>query len=532
VSFIPGFETAITRDLSLDVAGYVNLYTTGEYDLTPIGKTEPAKTGNEMGGRVGLTWRPGNLSPHPRWSSTPADTMPLDPENEYRDAWGVTRSYGWATAEVLAINYGASAFNEYVRNANFNQVSPRSFWDNIEHGWTWDDNEFRTNQFIHPFNGSTYYNSARANGLGFWTSALYALGGAFMWEAAGETHPMSFNDQISTGVGGIAFGEATYRLSSAILDNTAIGSGRTWREIGAFLVDPIRGFNRFLSKQATRQTGNPASPYDRNPPRYSTFVAAGGRMMGEGESLSDSTRTGAFLEIAVDHGSPWENERRQAFDHFNVGVQLNSDDKAPIARLQIRGDLFSKAFGEGDGRKHAIAFTQNFDYVNNESYEFGGQSFGAALFSRFQPSAGVHVRTRVDATAMVLGAVNSDYAFLAEVANQERYREYDYGPGLGGSAEVTASFRNRARFAMLYRFQWISTKNGSVFNTEEFGGSDANHYVQMAGARAAYPIGGGASVGLDGIVFLRDSFYSSTYLKDTRQRNPQVRAYLTWSMDR
>jgi hypothetical protein len=25
----------------------------------------------------------------------------------------------------MAINLGASAFNEYVRNANFNQISPR-----------------------------------------------------------------------------------------------------------------------------------------------------------------------------------------------------------------------------------------------------------------------------------------------------------------------------------------------------------------------------------------------------------------------
>ena len=34
---------------------------------------------------------------------------------------------GWATAEMFAINWGASMFNEYVRDANFNQISPRSF---------------------------------------------------------------------------------------------------------------------------------------------------------------------------------------------------------------------------------------------------------------------------------------------------------------------------------------------------------------------------------------------------------------------
>jgi len=32
---------------------------------------------------------------------------------------------------MLGINFGASMFNEYVRDANFNQISPRSFWANL-----------------------------------------------------------------------------------------------------------------------------------------------------------------------------------------------------------------------------------------------------------------------------------------------------------------------------------------------------------------------------------------------------------------
>ncbi len=110
-----------------------------------------------------------------------------------------------------------------MRDANFNQISPRSFWDNLTEGFTYDDNEFRTNQLIHPFNGATYYNSARANGIGFWGSSAMSIAGAFVWECCGETHPMSFNDMISTGIGGIARGEVSYRISSLILDNTKRG---------------------------------------------------------------------------------------------------------------------------------------------------------------------------------------------------------------------------------------------------------------------------------------------------------------------
>jgi hypothetical protein len=116
---------------------------------------------------------------------------------------------------MLGINFAASMINEYVRQANFNQISPRSFKHNLQEGWTWDDNEFKTNQLLHPFSGSTYFNAARANGLGFWRSAVMSNVGAFVWERCGETHPMSWNDMISTGIGGVARGESTGVLPSS-----------------------------------------------------------------------------------------------------------------------------------------------------------------------------------------------------------------------------------------------------------------------------------------------------------------------------
>jgi hypothetical protein len=525
LSVIPGVEFDIARGLAVDASAYFNTYITGDYPLAAIGR-EDTGDGLEWGGRVGATWRPISFE-DPLQAGAPPDTTPLAPESGSRDAWGTTRSPGWAAAEVLAINFGASMFNEYVRQANFNQISPRSFWSNIEDGFNFDDNKFKTNQLIHPFNGSTYYNSSRSNGLSFWPSTVYALTGAFIWEAMGETHPMSYNDMISTGIGGIAFGEATYRLSSALLDNTATGSGRTWREIGGFLLDPVRGFNRFLSGQATRVQGNPASPYDRNPPKYYTALGVGGRMIGKGESIRDSTETQSFLDLYVNHGSPWENERRKPFDHFDVGAQFNGNDKVPLGRFQIRGDLFSNAFGGPTGDQHALALVQYFDYVNNNAYEFGAQSFGGALFSRFEPSTKLGIATRVDLLWSVLAAVNADYSFLAEVENRERFREYDYGPGAGTSVEAALSWSGRRILLMSYRAEWIDVRNGSVWNPSETG-SNADHFVHTAAAKLTVPVRGPMSIGFDAAVFVRDSHYELVEVKDVYQRVPQARLYLSW----
>ncbi len=133
----PGFELALGKTLSLDIAGFATYYKTGSYDMSPLGLPD-VDSGFEWGGRVGLSWQPFAASPPERPKAAPpvdpatGKLRPLPPPDAQRDAWGVRRSWGWATAEVLAIDFGASMFNEYVRNANFNQVSPRSFWANIE----------------------------------------------------------------------------------------------------------------------------------------------------------------------------------------------------------------------------------------------------------------------------------------------------------------------------------------------------------------------------------------------------------------
>lgn len=530
LSVIPGVEFEITPGLAIDLSAYLNFYATKSYNTAAIDQPNPG-SGSEWGARIGATWRPTSFDKPEHASATP-DTTPLPPPSHLKDAWGVTRSPGWAAGEVLAINFGASMFNEYVRQANFNQISPRSFWHNLEEGFNYDDNKFKTNQLVHPFNGSTYYNSGRSNGLGFWPSTICAITGAFIWEAMGETHPMSYNDMISTGIGGIAVGEATYRISSTILDNTATGSGRTWREIGAFLVDPIHGFNRFVSGRASRVEGNPSSPYDWRPPHYADVIGLGARITGKGESIHDSTQTQVVLDLYLNHGSPWDNARRKPFDHFDFGFQINGDDKVPVGRLQIRGDLFSKGLGDPNTRKHAIAFEQYFDYINNNAFEFGGQSFGVALYSRFRPSAKIGITTRVDLLAMLLGGVNSEYAHVQDTLDQERRREYDYGSGGGVSLEVGGSYKGNRILSLSYRAQVVHVSNGSIYNPNEGNVFDANHYIQAGGVKLNIPVRGAMSVGLDGSVFIRDSQFSDPDLVDAYQRVPQARLYLSWQTSR
>ena len=536
----PGFEVSLGKTLSLDVAAFATYYKTGAYDMSPLGLPD-VDSGFEWGARVGLAWQPFTATPlDPARKAMLVDPatgkpLPLPPPDGHRDAWGVPRSWGWATAEMFAINWGASMFNEYVRDANFNQISPRSFWSNIEEGFTYDDNKFKTNQLVHPFNGSTYFNAARANGIGFWGSSGMALAGAFVWECCGETHPMSYNDMISTGFGGIARGEVAHRISSLILDNASRGKGRVGREAAAFLLDPIRGFNRLLSGDASEVKGNPVHPYDYRPD-FQLFLRAGGRMIGEGESISENTNKYGFFEIALNYGDAWDPDNRRPYDRFDLISQSNFGDKTRVGRLLIRGDLVSKLVG----KSHSLALQQDFDYIDNEAFEYGGQSFGPALLSRFELSPTFALTTRAQAFFILLGAVNSNLSFLADVAEQERIREYDYGPGAGVSAELYLQRKNVPVLVARYRGSYIDVSNGSIYNNDTNDiGLNATHGVQQLQLKLEIPVAKGLSIGADGSMFFRRSHYDfegsgvppeiGTGRRTITQRNPEARIFLAWS---
>jgi hypothetical protein len=555
-TFQPGVEIELTKGFALDLSVWYTGYRTGDYSTVPPlqGPVDPPvsqyDSGQEWGLRAGLLWRPlakgVPVPPEPRTDRATGILASLPPPDKYRDAWGVPRSWGWATGEMLGINFGASMFNEYVRQANFNQISPRSFYDNFKTGWTFDDNEFATNQLIHPFNGATYFNAARSNGLGFWQSSLMANAGAFVWECCGETHPMSWNDMISTGIGGMARGEWAYRISSLILDNTKTGGRRILREIGAAPFNPIRAFNRFVAGgRATRVQGNPADPYDWRPPSLGLQLYAGARVIGEGESITNNTNYYGFLEGTLQFGSAFENERRKPFDRFDTSMQLNFGEKTRVGQLTIRGDLASWKLGsDKDNPKHVFAITQDFDYVDNEAYEYGGQFFGGSLFSGFGDLGGTRMVTRLTGYLSPMAAVNADYSFVADVANRERFREYDYGPGIGVGAEVVISRRGRPFLAFSYRYAYINVRNGSIWNPDDpveielpdgsgtivLEGSDANHHVHRFGARLLVPFGDTWGIGADTRLFYRDSSYSSPLFRDGTQRVPEVRVYLTWDL--
>jgi hypothetical protein len=342
---------------------------------------------------------------------------------------------------------------------------------------------------------------------------------------------------ISTGFGGIARGEIAHRISSLILDNTKRGMGRFGQETAALLFDPMRGFNRAVSGDWSEVKGNPANPYDWRP-TFQLFLRAGGRSIGEGESISENTNKYGFFEAAISYGDAWDPEHHRPYDRFDALTQSNFGDKTRVGRLLIRGDVVSKLLS----KNHLLALEQDFDYIDNEAYEYGGQSFGPALLSRFELSQKYTLVTRAQVFFILLGAVNSNLSFLADVAEQERIREYDYGPGGGVAAEFYLQRKNFPILTARYRGSYIDVSNGSVYNKDTADvGLDSSHGVQQAQVKLEIPLWKGLSLGADGSMFFRRSHYDftgSTLIpkvgepgrRTVTQRNPEARVFVAWTV--
>ncbi len=459
-----------------------------------------------IGPRFTLTAAPQLISVEDRdTSATPQQGQPT------YDPWGARRSHGVAVAEVALVNGFVWGYNEFIRGGNFTTQSPRTWADNFSHGWEWDDNHFNNNQFAHPFHGSLYYNAARSNGLNFWESVPYTIGGSLMWECCGEIHRPAINDWITTGIGGIAMGEMLYRLTSTILDTEATGWGRFWRELGTFVLNPIRGFNRITSGRAWEVRPNPV---ERSATRVANRLMVGSRTVGEGR-LRNKAETGIFFETDFRFGDPMDSEIRKPFDWFTLGGQLNfgEEGKGTIGRLNIRGNLYTSDMKREEGHTRRFAALLNFTYWNNRAFEFGVQSVSAAIMSRRDLSESAVLTLNGELQGILLGAVNSEFAFLADVPNQEREREYDYGPGAGARLEGLISVNGTQVIYLGYQINWIHTLNGGA----------GNHFVHLAALRAGVPIRGTFGLGVDAIVFLRNSFF--TQFTDVTQRVPQLRLY-------
>jgi hypothetical protein len=499
----------------------------------PMGAQAPSNKSEPDASSSVISWAPAHLFAPAQslFDRLPSEfTAGADREPAVSQEWWVKerraceacprRSVGRALLQTTLVNVLYEAVN-LIRGQVTARITPKTWWENMEHGWEWDLDDFAVNQVGHPYQGNNYFTSGRANGLSYYESAALAAFGSATWEFFGETNKPSLNDFINTTLGGIAFGEMFHRTAWLVRNPEVTGRARMWNEIGATALDPLTGYNRFRTGDASRVSAKPA---DMVPSDLGGFASAGILWRGSQTRAIDATGQ-PFAEIDSLYGDLQTGRSRTPYDAF--AVRLRFGGGAGFSEARVRGRLLGQPYRNASWQ---FTIAQSYDYQFNDAYSFGAQSFEAGLGTTRSLSDRTSVWLTGWGGLTVLGAVDSLPPGVEERPEREPGsagqgvsegpRYYDYGPGsnFGGSAIFT---RDRRVFAVvLYEGRHLYSLDGIR----------ANHFLQRLRLDLLLPLRGALGIGVSGEYFDRHTYYQDGSTADRTYDYPQFRAYFTWSL--
>ena len=433
--------------------------------------------------------------------------QPRNQHDSWKRAWDEKRSkivfadstmalpepkrYWQAAAEATGINVGVQLFDRYGISSDFAQTTLNSLKRNFTDGMVWDNDFFITNLFAHPYHGNLYFNAARSNGLSFWESAPYALGGSAMWEFLGETEPPAINDIIATTCGGIAIGEMTHRLSRTVLDDRDRGTSRFLREAAATIINPIQGLHRIFSGDAWRMRSDHYRYHDFNKIPVDMSFSVGWRYLADDGALFRGIHA-PYVNITLMYGTPVDGERHTTpYDFFDLETNAAFGGGQPfINTLNIVGRLWSKPIFDKKDMAGEFGIYQHFNYYDAKPIKDGSEltpyriseaaGFGPGfILSLPQTGAITKLEQRIFTSGILLGGTKSDYFNVIE-------RDYNMGSGFSVKSKTQIEFGKLGRFMLNAKYFRIYTWKG--YENKDLqayaDGTKDLHYLNVQGDRS------------------------------------------------
>ena len=412
--------------------------------------------------------------------------------------------------ESVGFNLALSAFNSYIMNSEFAKISFNSIQYNFERGWSTDADGLLTNMFAHPFNGSMYYNFARSSGYNYWTSLGVAAIGSWQWEFFMEIEPPAWNDWIMTSYGGSMLGEMFYRFSNLIIDESATGSERFWRELGAGIFNPARLINRLFYGRTGRVTSEKL--YEKQP--FVGELAIGGNNVAEGKDFHNGDKN-LMVTLEVLYGKLFERTNYKPFSFFKFNGAFNFIGEQPlISQMRVINTLAGKSSKMGNGR-FLYGIFGHYDFLNNNVYEIGAASVGLSAGYRSPKKRKTQFIAFVHGALVLMGAANSDYA--AEVEFLDSARTYNMGPGALAKVETIFRFPFGA-ISLDYNFWWIHTWDGVM----------GDEFIGMLQPKIRFQLHKRWFIGLEWLLYHRVGKYDR--LQDRSYRNNEQRLFIGYSL--
>jgi len=359
-------------------------------------------------------------------------------------------------AEGIGDNVLLSLIDSRILKYSWAMVNVKTWKSNLSAGppwgpnWDWDQTRFGNDFMGHPYFGNLYYNDARANGYNFWASAPFALLGSYEWKIFGENVTPERNSLIATTIDGIVLGEILYRISSNILDDRTSGADRTFREILAAMIDPMRGFNRLLQGKTSRHTNKEV--YQKEPLNITLY--AGVHKINDHTNAILSGRTSEIINVQFDYGNPFEIRTRDPFDFFKLRLETDLGvGRKFISNITSYGILFGK-----NAQYKSVALLEgvflSYDYWDNPIFELSTVGLGPSVFSKLILGKKSYLYTNVQLAIVPFGGTSTGI-----VSDTSQSRDFNFCYGAQGKVEASLVLGNIATIGITYYYFWLHCIN-------------------------------------------------------------------------
>ena len=451
-----------------------------------------------------------------------------------------------AALEVTGINLLVHGFDRFVMGEEFAKVNLHTIHENFKNGFVWDNDQFSTNLFAHPYHGNLYYTAARSNGLSFFQSAPYALGGSLMWEFFGEIEPPAINDVLATTFGGICIGEISHRISDLLLDDRKRGFKRFLHEFAATVICPMKGLNRMIDGDAWRvrrfdsDSGPAGGRTDGSAFPVNLSLSLGNRYLADDGALFRGEHN-PYLNLSLEYGDPIDDDNNKPYDYFTLDATLGFSANQPLFNgVHLLGRIWSATSYASPLVNATFGIYQHFNYYDSKPVKEGSSqtpyriseaaSVGPGVIYQF-PVAGSlkSLEQRIFFDVILLGGTKSDYYNIID-------RDYNMGSGFSIKSFTTLKFRHVAQFMFktdYYRiFTWkgyegkdLTVVDPLFLNAQ---GDRGNAELLVLNPRMKFYMKNGLSIDLYGSYYVRHTRYK--YHTNVRARTFEVRLGLSYAL--
>ena len=397
------------------------------------------------------------------------------------------KHYVIPAVEMLSESALLLCFNRYATPwKNYGHVD----WSDIEHNlqsrWVWDQDEYNINQICHPYQGATYFTTARSAGLNFWESAAYAtLFGNIPWELFCECETPAINDFIITSVGGASLGEMFHRFFA--------DSWHTDFRWFSYFIAPFEGLNYHLFKW------EPGQGPDR------TEVLENIMFVG---SVLEKKNIMAGAGINAVYGKPFGHDTKEPFDSFEFYLRGCLSTDYYLCTLFSDGYLWSRKVNTGLNSSSTLGLSLHYNFIYSDDINYSDNSIGLTFKSRSFLPYNALFDIKLHLNWLMLGGTEY-YRFMngdiPMPANGEERRTYDLCTGENIKLEMILSQDGFGKLSLFGMFSGMHAIDDAV--PED--GSDGFTAVFLLGFSYEHKIAKNLHAGISYNSYFKNGFYDS-----------------------